>query len=144
MKVTIKLNCLSYTLDFYDILFFIKALHQPSLHFNINTSSHANTRSFTHNKLYHLHTHSNYSCNFYVRTSTDCQGFGTPSHQLTYQIAPANQTYVAVTTVPSCIVKHIITSYKRRINSAESRSQTHKQRTTVHKLTDAEPKKKHT
>ena len=59
---------LMYILDYYDILFFIKAFQQPSSHSNINhyiTFSHANTRSSTTNKLHHVHTHNNCFHNFY-------------------------------------------------------------------------------
>ena len=57
-----------YILDFYDILFFIKALKQPSDHFNIyhHTSfSTNNTRSASTNKLNPTHTNSNCFRNFY-------------------------------------------------------------------------------
>ena len=59
---------LMYILDFYDILFFIKAFQQPSSHFNINhyiTFSHANTRFSTTNKLHYVHTHNNCFHNLY-------------------------------------------------------------------------------
>ena len=59
---------LMYILDFYVIVFFIKAFQQPSSHFNIThyiTFSHANTKSSTTNKLHHVHTHNNCFCNFY-------------------------------------------------------------------------------
>ena len=57
-----------YILDFYDILFFIKALKQPSDHFNIHhhvSFSTSNTRSASTNKLNPTHTNSNYFRNFY-------------------------------------------------------------------------------
>ena len=47
-----------YILDFYDILFFIKALKQPSDHFNIHhhvSFSTSNTRSASTNKLNPTH-----------------------------------------------------------------------------------------
>ena len=50
---------LMYTLDFYDIMFFIKALKQPSNHFNIYdhvSFSTENTRSSSNNKLNHVYT----------------------------------------------------------------------------------------
>ena len=59
---------LMYTLDFYDIMFFIKALKQPSNHFNIYdhvSFSTANTRSSSNNKLNHVYTSNNYTRNFY-------------------------------------------------------------------------------
>jgi len=59
---------LMYILDFYDIMFFIKALKQPSNHFNILeyvSFSTANTRSSSRNKLNHVHTSNNYTRNFY-------------------------------------------------------------------------------
>ena len=59
---------LMYILDFYDILFFVKALKQPSDHFNIHhhvSFSTSNTRSASTNKLNPTHTNSNYFRNFY-------------------------------------------------------------------------------
>ena len=56
---------LMYTLDFYDIMFFIKALKQPSNHFNIYDHVSANTRSSSNNKLNHVYTSNNYTRNFY-------------------------------------------------------------------------------
>jgi len=59
---------LMYTLDFYDILFFIKALKQPSVHFNIHhyvSFSTINTRSSSTNKLTHTRSNNNYTRNFY-------------------------------------------------------------------------------
>jgi len=58
---------LMYTLDLYDIMFFIKALQQPSTHFNIYyvSFSTSNTRSSSTNKLNHVRTNSNYNRNFY-------------------------------------------------------------------------------
>ena len=52
---------LMHTLDYYDILFFVKSLKQPSNHFNILNYvrfSKNRTRSATNNKVLH-----NYSCN---------------------------------------------------------------------------------
>ena len=62
------LPLIMYILDFYVILFFIKAFQQPSSHSNIThyiTFSHANTKSSTTNKLHHVHTHNNCFRNFY-------------------------------------------------------------------------------
>ena len=59
---------LMHTLDLYDIMFFIKALQQPSMHFNIYnyvSFSASNTRSSSTNKLNHVRTNSNYNRNFY-------------------------------------------------------------------------------
>ena len=59
---------LVYMLDFYDIIFFIKALKQPSHHFNILhyvTFSTINTRSTSTNMLVHIRTNTNYTRNFY-------------------------------------------------------------------------------
>lgn len=59
---------LMYILDFYDILFFIKAIKWPSDHFNIHhyvSFSTASTRSASTNKLNHSHTTNNYLRNFY-------------------------------------------------------------------------------
>ena len=53
---------------FYDIMFFIKALKQPSNHFNMYdhvSFSTANTRSSSNNKLNHVYTSNNYTRNFY-------------------------------------------------------------------------------
>jgi len=59
---------LMYTLDFYDIMFLVKALKQPSNHFNIYeyiSFSTVNTRSSSNNKLNHVFTSNNYTRNFY-------------------------------------------------------------------------------
>ena len=59
---------LMHTLDLYDIMFFIKALQQPSMHFNIYnyvSFSASNTRSSSTNKLNHVRTNSNNNRNFY-------------------------------------------------------------------------------
>ena len=59
---------LMYLLDFYDIVFFIKALKQPSAHFNIFhyvSFSATNTRSTSTNKLVHVHSNNNYTRTFY-------------------------------------------------------------------------------
>jgi len=59
---------LMYLLDFYDIVFFIKALKQPSVHFNIFhylSFSTTNTRSTSTNKLVHVCSNNNYTRNFY-------------------------------------------------------------------------------
>jgi len=66
---------LMYTLDFYDIIFFIKALKQPSSHFNFNiydyiSFSTANTRSSSRNKLNHVYSSNNYTRNFYFNRIT--------------------------------------------------------------------------
>ena len=55
-------------LDLYDIMFFIKALQQPSPQFNIYhyiLFSSSNTRSSSANKLTHVNTTRNYARNFY-------------------------------------------------------------------------------
>ena len=75
---------LMYNLDFYDILFFIKAFQQPSSHFNINhyiTFSHANTRPSTIPTNFTMYTPTVTAFVTYILT--DCQDFGTPFHQLT-------------------------------------------------------------
>ena len=59
---------LMYMLDLYDIMFFIKALQQPSPQFNIYhyiSFSSSNTRSSSANKLNHTLTNRNYTRNFY-------------------------------------------------------------------------------
>ena len=59
---------LMYVLDFYDIMFFCKALKQPSAHFNILNFvqfSCTNTRSSSTNKLQYVYSSNNYSHNFY-------------------------------------------------------------------------------
>jgi len=64
---------LMFTLDFYDIIFFIRALKQPSSHFNIYdyiSFSTANTRSSSSNKLNHIHSSNNYTRNFYFNRIT--------------------------------------------------------------------------
>ena len=59
---------LMYTLDLYDIMIFIKALQQPSPHFNIYqyiSFISSNNRSSSANKLNHVYTTRNYARNFY-------------------------------------------------------------------------------
>ena len=59
---------LMYVLDFYDLMFFCKALNQPSVHFNIFDFiqfSHNNTRSSSTNKLQYVYSSKNYLRNFY-------------------------------------------------------------------------------
>ena len=71
---------LMYILDFYDILFFVKALKQPSDHFNIHhhiSFSTSNTRSASTNKLNPTHTISE------TFTLTDYLEYGTNYHLLT-------------------------------------------------------------
>ena len=55
---------LMHVLDFYDIMFFCKALNQPSVHFNILDSvqfCHNNTRSSFTNKLQYVYSSNNYA-----------------------------------------------------------------------------------
>ena len=59
---------LMYVLDFYDIMFFCKALKQPSAHFNTLNFvqfSCTNTRSLSTNKLKYVYYSNNYSHNLY-------------------------------------------------------------------------------
>ena len=59
---------LMYTLDLYDIMFFIKVIQQPSPQFNIYhyiSFSSSNTRSSSANKLNRVHTNRNYARNLY-------------------------------------------------------------------------------
>ena len=59
---------LMYVLDFYNIMFFSKALKQPLVHFNVLNFvqfSHNNTRSSSTNKLQYVYSSNNYLRNFY-------------------------------------------------------------------------------
>jgi len=76
--LNLQLLPLMYTLDYYDILFFVKSLKQPSNHFNILTLSKNRRRSATH---YYTITH--LITKFVILTLTISLDCGMPSLLLT-------------------------------------------------------------
>ena len=108
----LKLLPLMYTLDYYDLLFFVKSLKQPSDHFNILNYvafSNSRTRSATAHKLRH-----NYSPNNKIRNS-----YFNRLPRLWNALPPIN-TELHLTTIKSTIYNYLWSHFTEHFNPNDS------------------------
>ena len=92
---------LMFTYELNDLLFFIKSIKNPSLHFDISKwvhfNSNSSTRSSTHSKLVHNYTKYSTSRHFYFKTFMECTAtFKSKFQHIVYDANPLC-TYQCVT-----------------------------------------------